>query len=146
MSFYQETEVKKTRKNHNCGWCWEKIDTGGPSTVISGMSDGDFRMRKGPLGRRSTRRESAVERAIVEFAELHGAMTLKLSGQGMRGKPDRLFLHQGKTLFLEIKRKGMRPTTLQARAISEINEHGVAADWCDCIGDGVKIITRELLS
>jgi hypothetical protein len=42
MSFYDETNVKRTRKNCLCQWCWERIDAGEPSVITAGVFDGEF--------------------------------------------------------------------------------------------------------
>lgn len=36
------TWVKKTRKNHRCGWCGTRIEAGSAASHSSGVSDGDF--------------------------------------------------------------------------------------------------------
>lgn len=40
--FYNEREVKKTRKNHRCQWCNEPIPAGSSTVYTSGVFEGDF--------------------------------------------------------------------------------------------------------
>jgi hypothetical protein len=42
MSFHNVSHVKKTRRARTCDWCWERIETGAPSIVTSGIFEGDF--------------------------------------------------------------------------------------------------------
>jgi len=40
--FWNETQVKRTRRNRRCGWCDTLILKGDPSTVVAGVFEGDF--------------------------------------------------------------------------------------------------------
>ena len=42
MDFYNEREVKKTRKDHKCLGCCEKLPIGSTAFYISGVYEGDF--------------------------------------------------------------------------------------------------------
>jgi len=42
MSFHHTRHVKRTRATRKCDWCWELINAGAPSVVLSGVFDGDF--------------------------------------------------------------------------------------------------------
>ena len=42
MSFESRRAVKRTRHVKKCDWCWECINTGDPSVVITGVNLGDF--------------------------------------------------------------------------------------------------------
>lgn len=65
-------------------------------------------------------RESYVERRVCEYAKARGWITMKLSGPGDRGKPDRLFLSKGERVkFIEFKAPGRRPTALQQKVLRE---------------------------
>ncbi len=87
-------------------------------------------------------RESAVEKAIVSYAKANGMLTLKLNGSGDRGKPDRWFGYERRSLFVEIKRPGEEPTTLQYWWLAKLRKGGFAADTCDNVEDGIRIISR----
>jgi RNase P subunit RPR2 len=42
MSFYSQVEVKKTRKEHTCDGCFDKIPAGSPAVRMSGTFEGEF--------------------------------------------------------------------------------------------------------
>lgn len=42
MDFYNERKVKKTRKDHKCFGCREKIPVGSSCYYFSGVYEGDF--------------------------------------------------------------------------------------------------------
>mgnify|MGYP003661828076 CR=1 FL=1 len=85
-------------------------------------------------------RESTIERAVCAYAKSKGCLTLKLSGQNQKGQPDRMFLHNGRVMFIEFKSPGKEPTALQARWLERITENGHYATWCDEINAGKKMI------
>ena len=84
-------------------------------------------------------RESTVEKAVCRHAEACGWMVLKLGGAGDRGKPDRLFLKDGRALFIEFKAPGKRPTALQARYLERLRAAGFSAVVVDDVGVGKAI-------
>ncbi len=86
------------------------------------------------------RLESSIERAVVKYAKSKGVLVRKLNGEGERGWPDRMFLYQGKVLFLEFKQPGKKPTPLQEAKIAELCRHGFWADWADSVEEGRRLI------
>lgn len=88
-------------------------------------------------------RESHVEKAVCAFATRHGWITLKLNGAGARGKPDRLFLKDGRAVFAEIKAPGKRPTALQARFIERLRAAGFTAAVIDSVEAGEALLAGE---
>lgn len=58
-------------------------------------------------------RESLIEGANCLYAESRGWTVLKLDGGGSNGKPDRVYLRAGVTMFIEYKRKGEHLKPLQ---------------------------------
>ena len=42
MSFHNERQVKRTRRNCRCDWCGECVEKGAPSVTTSGVFEGDF--------------------------------------------------------------------------------------------------------
>jgi hypothetical protein len=86
-------------------------------------------------------RESAVESAIVTYAEKQlGCVTLKLNGHGNRGKADRWFGFQGRSLFLEIKRPGEKPEPIQEWWSRKMHSKGFTSAWCDNAEDGKRLV------
>ena len=90
-------------------------------------------------------KESEVERQIVKFAKDNDCLAFKFVSPGQRGVPDRLFLKDGKVLFLEIKQKGKAPTPIQEFQIRQIREQGIAAHWAGDVHTGNLLIDAILL-
>lgn len=80
--------------------------------------------------------ESEVESAVVRYAEERGCVSLKLNGEGNRGKPDRAFFYKGRCLIREVKRPGEKPTVGQLRWLERFTAAGFDAGWFDTIGKG----------
>lgn len=87
-------------------------------------------------------RESAVERAVCEYAKAMGWLVLKLSGTHDRGKPDRMFLRKGVAVFIEFKAPGKKPTALQERWLRQLTEEGFVAVYTDNVQDGKRLIDK----
>lgn len=78
--------------------------------------------------------ESKVRDPVVKWAEANGFMHFRMSFRiGVRqGTPDDLFIAPGGFhVWWEFKRPGKRPTPLQFRRISDLNEQGAMAGWSD---------------
>jgi hypothetical protein len=85
-------------------------------------------------------RESTVEKKIVMLARDKGVLTRKFSSPSNAGVPDRIFMWNGRTLFLEIKRLGFKPTALQYDEMEGINRQGIPATWVDTYADAYEMI------
>lgn len=80
--------------------------------------------------------EAAIEAKLVRYAKSKGVLTFKFSSPSNRGVPDRVFMCNGKVLFLELKREGEVPTALQFHTMKKITDMGVTCDWCDNVRQG----------
>ena len=89
-------------------------------------------------------RESTIERAVCAYAKAKGCLVLKLSGPNQKGQPDRMFIKNGRVLFIEFKAPGKLPTALQLRFLADLHEQGMFVAWCDDIGKGKEIINQIL--
>jgi len=87
-------------------------------------------------------READIEKAIKNWAASKGISTLKLNGQGARGKADRLFMKAGKAVFLELKAENEQPNPLQHRFIKERIQDGFDAGWADNVQDAKALLTQ----
>ena len=85
-------------------------------------------------------RESTIEQAVCAYAKAKGCLSLKLAGQNQKGQPDRMFLYQGRVLFIEFKAPGKRPTALQARWLDRLSDHTFHTACCDDIEAGKRLI------
>jgi len=87
-------------------------------------------------------RESTIERAVCAYAKAKGCLVMKLAGPNQNGQPDRMFVRNGKVLFIEFKAPGKLPTALQLRFMCDLYEHGAYVAWCDDIEEGKQAIDR----
>ena len=88
--------------------------------------------------------EKQVEAKVFAWCKKNGVKTYKMGGQNNRGKPDRIFMANGETLFLELKAPGKKPTKLQRQEIEDLDAHGIHADWADTPGAAIEIIKETL--
>ena len=84
--------------------------------------------------------ESTIERSVCKYAKSNGCIVMKLSGPNQKGQPDRMFLRNGKVLFIEFKAPGKLPTKLQEKWIADLRWQGFQAWACDDITDGKWLI------
>lgn len=85
------------------------------------------------------RLESSIERAVCERAfKRLGLVSIKLNGPGWRGWPDRLFvLENGRTMFIEFKAKGKKPTELQKVRHQLLRNFGHQVEVCDDVDGAI---------
>lgn len=72
--------------------------------------------------------EKDIERAACEWARSQGWLVYKFTSPNRRSVPDRLFLRDGKVVFIEFKRPGGKLTPMQEREIRKLQQAGVAAE------------------
>lgn len=75
--------------------------------------------------------EKKLEKRCTDVAKANGWWSRKFSSPSSRGVPDRVFLKEGKVIWIEFKAPGNVPTKLQDHEIRLIGEHGGLAYWCD---------------
>ena len=69
--------------------------------------------------------EKAIERYLVDEVKKLGGVCLKYSNQNMAGYPDRVaLLPGGRTIWIELKSKGKKPTKLQTIRIDQLASLG----------------------
>jgi hypothetical protein len=69
--------------------------------------------------------EKAIEKYLVEQVKQVGGICLKYSNANMVGYPDRVIcLRGGKTVWVELKSKGKKPTKIQTIRQSELVSMG----------------------
>jgi len=85
-------------------------------------------------------REATIEARICAYARNAGWLVYKFKSENNRGVPDRLFIRNGRVVFLEIKQPGKQPTEAQTREINRIIEAGVMASWVDNLEDAIRVL------
>tara|TARA_R110002153_G_scaffold12460_2_gene46433 strand:- start:426 stop:764 length:339 start_codon:yes stop_codon:yes gene_type:complete len=83
--------------------------------------------------------ESQLEGKLVRYAGMVKIYTRKFTSPGQRSVPDRVFV-QGRTLFLEVKAAGKKPTDAQMDEIDAINNAGGFATWVDNAVAGMNFL------
>ena len=71
--------------------------------------------------------EAVMEEVVVDDARKAGWFVEKIKWMGRRGAPDRLFIKDGRVIFIEFKRpgKGNNTSTGQDKSIAALKAAGV---------------------
>lgn len=80
--------------------------------------------------------EKSIEQAVKKYAEKGGCLSYKMNGPGHRGWPDRLFMYDGKVMFIEFKREGRKPTPLQTEIHTRLRKAGFDVFVVDSVALG----------
>jgi hypothetical protein len=75
--------------------------------------------------------EKKLEKRCTDIAKANGWYTRKWASPSSRGVPDRIFIKEGKVIFIEFKAPGNRPTKLQEHEMGLIFDHGGIVGWVD---------------
>ena len=57
--------------------------------------------------------EAKIEKEVTLYAREMGWLSFKFTSPGNRSVPDRMYLRNGKVIFIEFKQYGKKPTKLQ---------------------------------
>lgn len=92
-----------------------------------------------------TRSEKSIEAACRRYAKARGCLFLKMDPRRHIGIPDRLVvLPNGRVCWVEFKRPGEEPTTIQWNRIAKLQKMNQKADWIDDAVDFRKWLDRLL--
>lgn len=84
-------------------------------------------------------RELAIEESVTKFAKKMGWLSFKFTSPGNRGVPDRIYFKSGRTLLIEFKAPGKKPTKLQEHVINRLKENGIETHVVNCKETGHAI-------
>jgi len=84
--------------------------------------------------------EYQYEKTVVECAEDDGWYVKKITFQGVRGGPDRVFIKGGRTVWIEFKDWGKDADPLQAKVHREMRAAGAEVYVCDRPSKALKIL------
>ena len=84
--------------------------------------------------------EKQVEKSVCDYAKLKGFLCYKFVSPAHASVPDRIFLFQGKTFFIEFKRPGGKPNEKQVREMARIEQQSVPCWVIDDIEKGKELI------
>jgi hypothetical protein len=79
--------------------------------------------------------EKDIERKACEWAKSQGWLVYKFTSPNRRSVPDRLFIREGRVVFIEFKRPGGRLTEMQRREIRKLQLHGIKAEVAYSVED-----------
>jgi len=71
--------------------------------------------------------ESKIEAKLVRWCRQQCIYTRKFVSPATKGVPDRIFIRNGKVLFMELKRPGNKTTALQDYEIAQLHKAGASA-------------------
>lgn len=84
--------------------------------------------------------ESKIEKESVKEAKKHGWYSFKVLSQLNKGLPDRAFIKNGLTVYIEYKQPGKKPTALQSKVHSIFAEHGVNVHVCTSVEETMEVL------
>lgn len=89
--------------------------------------------------------EKQVEEYFCREVKKHGGLALKLTSPGHAGVPDRVVLHDGKILFVELKRPGGKLRPLQRYVFSRMRKFGAKVYVITCRAEVDAFVQQELI-
>lgn len=85
--------------------------------------------------------EKEVEAKVCSYAKSKGCLAMKFSSPARRAVPDRMIVTpQGVIGFLELKRRGQKPTPQQTYELARLTRYGCNATWVDSVEGGIRFI------
>lgn len=80
--------------------------------------------------------ESRIEKEVTAYAGRRGWFSRGVQYRGRTGCPDRVFIRNGVTVWVEFKRFGEEPTEIQKREHQKFRQAGVTVHVIDNIPAG----------
>tara|TARA_R110002096_G_scaffold322918_1_gene516997 strand:- start:509 stop:778 length:270 start_codon:yes stop_codon:yes gene_type:complete len=84
-------------------------------------------------------RESVIEKKVSDYAKLLGWLAYKFSSPQNAGVPDHIYFREGRTILIEFKAPGKKPSKLQVRHIKRLQEQLIPVYVVDDIDKGKDI-------
>ena len=86
--------------------------------------------------------EAKIERGVSMWAGDHGWLVIKFSPMGNVGWPDRVFIKDGRHIWIEFKAPGEKPRKIQDYRHAQLRRHGAEVYVIDNAVEGVALLTR----
>jgi Holliday junction resolvase len=87
-------------------------------------------------------RESEIETKVCNHAKYLGWLCYKWVSPGNRSVPDRIFFRNGKTIIIEFKAKGKKPTKLQQKTINKLQNQDIPTYVIDDVSEGIVLFNN----
>jgi hypothetical protein len=87
--------------------------------------------------------ESKIEKDSVIAAEKLGWFSFKVVSPNFKGAPDRAYIKDGKTVYIEYKQPGKKPTPLQRKVHDIFANHGVTVHVSTSVEETLGILKNE---
>jgi len=87
-------------------------------------------------------RESEIETKVCNHAKYLGWLCYKWVSPGNRSVPDRIFFRNGKTIIIEFKAEGKKPTKLQQKTINKLQDQCIPTYVIDDVGEGIVLFNN----
>lgn len=84
--------------------------------------------------------ESEIENAVCERAKANGWLVRKFRYVGRHAAADRLFIRNGRVVFIEFKQTNKSPRESQVREHKRLKDHGAEVYVIDNIEDGLALL------
>ena len=84
--------------------------------------------------------EKGVEMPVVRRAEKAGWFVRKVQWPGRIGAPDRVFIKDGRVVWIEFKDAGKRPRKSQELEHDRMKVAGAEIYWCDNVLEALQIL------
>ncbi len=81
--------------------------------------------------------EKDIQSSVITHAKALGCLSLSLKDRAM---PDRCFVKDGKTLFIEFKAPGEKPRKNQIYMFKKLFDHGHQVHIIDDVIDGITLL------
>ncbi len=85
--------------------------------------------------------ERDIERKACDWAKGEGWLTYKFTSPNRRSVPDRVFVREGRVVWVEFKKKGGRLTEGQVREIARLRVHGAEVHVAYSVEEAKKCLT-----
>ena len=86
-------------------------------------------------------RESVIEKKCSAWAKANGWLGYKFSSPSQRGVPDRLYIKNGSTVYVEFKAPGKQATKYQLHTIAKMQSYGVTVHIIDNVEDFINAMS-----
>lgn len=86
--------------------------------------------------------EKEIEKKVCDYAREKGFLVYKFSSPACVGVPDRMFLKNGFTFFIEFKSPGKKPTSVQLRQHRKLQDQGFIVSIVDNVKEGCELIDK----